>query len=206
MKLATKLSLVIALVTTISVISCTKGEVATTLGVIAIGAAIGAIGVSPTYPSHYQCQGGYRTECRDYYDYYNYYHHDCAQVYDPCLNQIYVNSNGSNHSNFSALVEKKETILTEDKFSDKFSMGLAGSKLFIDALYAAKGGSLKEIEALGLKKKDIQNIAKFKLPTEAGLDALAKSLDQNKTVVTEMVQTLVDTAKAQKEAKIAEGK
>lgn len=186
-------------------VSCTNEEIATTAGVIAIGAAVVAIGASSPV---YVCESGYDYICTNRVDYRGRVRQDCRHVYDSCYRRVYVQS--FVNQDVQAEIESKpfsenrvvnEALLSDVNFSNTFGIGYNASAKFLDAMSGAKNGNAKALSAIGLAKSDLKAMSNYELPSEKSIDKMAKVLDEQPQAVQGMLTKLLATAKSQKDAK-----
>jgi hypothetical protein len=196
MKTTKTISLVLTLAMASQLTACTDEEVATALGAVAIVA--GAVVIA----NNTECVDGYRTVCHDYTDYFGYTRTECGEVYDSCVSRVIKRESILTEPTLPTLKEAtSKSVATGDsvnevKWGEAFGIGFQGSARLIGALKSARDEkSLKALTDLGLEKKDIKRIAKGELPTQDGIEALAKSLDQNVQVTRDMISKLVEKAK-----------
>jgi hypothetical protein len=172
--------------------ACTDREVAIGFGAAAIGAgaiAIGAAaGSSHSGGGHYVCQGGYRPRCHSYRDYWGRLHQDCHSVYDSCASQRWVPHTASSS-------QLREVQLDELDWAETFSMSRGGAEKLLKALEDARSAEkLDSVLALGLSREDISAIGRFSMPSDDGIQSLARSLDQEAGATRDMIQRLVTLA------------
>ncbi|MCA2959156.1 MAG: hypothetical protein IOD12_02820 [Silvanigrellales bacterium] len=158
-----------------------------------VGAVVGA-GIATVIYDNNRCDSGYRTVCSNYYDYYGNLRRECRQVYHQCR---YDRLNVPATESALALAAGEERIqvrqhaaangLTVEAFAKEYWMSFEKAELYWTALDAADQGNAAPLRALGLSSEDIQLIGHMQLPTQAGIDALAKSLDQRADMTTAMI-------------------
>lgn len=173
---------------TVSMSACTDEQIATGIGVGAVVGGAILIGANT------RCEGGYRNECHSYIDYWGHRRHECRQVYDSCavLRPRFAMETG-------VAASINENVINEVSFGTTFGLGFDASKRLIDSFDAARAGDLQALKDLGLSKTDLNRLAKFKMPTARGVDALARTLEQDQAQVRSMLDRLLETARAHKD-------
>jgi len=204
--------------------SCTESEVATALGVVAIGAGAVAIGVAAgandnNERGHYRdrdrdygrdhgrrrgrsvCEGGYVNRCSTYYDYDGYERRTCRNEWDSCARTRWEHYADS-YEMMSAPVEVtarsetrstklEDTVVESGKWAETFKLSFESADLFTGALELARKGDTEGLRDLGLTKRDINALAREKMPSTDAIDLLARKLDQRAADTRSMIQTLL---------------
>jgi hypothetical protein len=183
-------SLVLTLAVSSQLTACTEEEVASALGAAAIIA--GAVVIA----NNTECVDGYKTVCHDYTDYWGSTRTECREVYDSCAYLTPKREDLMKSEDAVRASAATELNVNEVKWAEAFGTGFDGSAKFIGALKEARDSKeLKALTDLGLEKKDIKRMAQGHLPTQDGIDALAKSLDQSPKTTRDMIAKLVEKAK-----------
>lgn len=156
---------------------CTDAEIAGTIGAIAIGAGIAAGAGHNHGHGHYRCLGGFRDVCHQYVDYYGHLRTECRTEYDSCAEREWCPDKAEIEMDLQTSDSKEKLSATE--FAKIFEMSFESAESLISAFEMARDGDLKAILDLGLTREDVELLMKAVMPTDAGIEALAKSLDQS---------------------------
>jgi hypothetical protein len=179
--------------------SCTDDEVATGAAVVAVGAAAVSIGAAvdanhdrDRRDRRYdrprrrpgRCGYGYRMACRTYIDYYGRTRQTCQ-----CVRTGY---------GYRAYIDMEKE-MTAEEFSVAYSMSLESAKKFQEAINEANDGSLAAINELGLSKKDMNLLARLRMPSDESIEELAKNLDQDPIFARSMISKMIIFGHKQRE-------
>ena len=209
-------AIVVAALISAGLPGCTDEEVATTVGIVAIGAGIGIIAAGGDNDNHdhdhngyghdhghYECQGGYKTVCTSYRDYYGCIKQDCRQTYDSCDSRVWVNNSMALKTLEEVAdadpVSATKTVSNNEGWGTTFAMSFDSADKLVNALNQSKAGDTKALASLGLSRDDVHAMAQMKMPSQAGLDAMAKTLDQDTKATADMVQRLLAKAQEQRQ-------
>ena len=176
--------------------ACDDDEVAS--GVV--GAVIGA-GVATAVNNNNSCSAGYRSVCSNYYDYYGRLYRDCRQVYDRCIRRgafesasFLTPTAATESGRIDVRTRAAEQGLTTEDFAKEYWMGFASADAFFTALDKADVGDAAPLRQLGLSSEDIQQIGNYGDPSAAGIDALAKNLNQRPDMTSRMITRITTWA------------
>ena len=92
-------------------------------------------------------------------------------------------------NNQNASLEKLE--VESSKWAETFGMSFASAEFFTTALENARDGDIKALYDLGLGRADVMALAKEKMPSQEGIDLLARKLDQSKPETQLMLEKLL---------------
>ncbi len=171
--------------------ACTDEEVATAVGVGAI------VGGAVLIGSQTNCQGAYRTVCHDFRDYYGHWHSECRREWDSCA--YLVPKREALAEGEIKSIEPSEKIVNEVTWGETFGMSFDTSQKLLDAVNKSRSGDRFALGSLGLSDSDMRKIAQLQLPSDVGIDLLAKNLDTDGATVRKMFVRLIEVQKSKAE-------
>lgn len=163
---------------------CTDREFAVGLGAIAIGA--GAIAIGSAASSH---------EDRGGWDHRGWDHRGGH------WGRGYKGAEASVAESFDSTlkgVDSTSALVTPNNWSKTFNISMEASYRLISAFEAAKKEDLQSLLYLGFSHDDLETIAQYSMPSEQGIETVAKKLGEDKVAIRQMVQKLIDIALEQK--------
>lgn len=175
--------------------ACTDSEVASFIGGVVIGVIVSDDDGHGHHHGH--CQPGYREVCREWRDYYGRRHRDCRSEYDSCAYTSSVSLLANSSFGEELVIEPT---VTESNVAEKFGLSAEGARKFVSAFEAAQNKDLKPILDLGLSREDVEELGRYSMPSDTGIDALARSLDQHADDARAMVRKLLDKAIEKRDA------
>lgn len=180
--------------------ACSDADVANTIGLGAI------IGGAIIIGNNTRCEGGYENRCHDFRDRYGYVHQECRMVYDSCAYLVpkaetfsaILSESSSSQKNDGNAQQIIAANVTDVNWGIQFGLSFESSDRFITSMRQAKTGDLNAVLALGLSKEDTAELAKFKIPSAAGIEVVAETLNSTPETVSKMFADLVRTASENK--------
>ena len=200
-KRRTSVAVIAALAATslFAISGCNDSDVATGLGVAAIGAGAAAIIIGNNNRNDNDYGRNNRTVCSTYYDYYGNPYRDCRQVYSPYNRENAVTEAG-------ILDSDRTSALTPEDFAKEFHLSFESSARLVSAFRLAKTGSNAGLVAMGLTTDDLNEMAKFNLPSSAGIDRMSKNINTNVSTTTGMLNRMRAWAMAEQTKKCNEAR
>jgi copper oxidase (laccase) domain-containing protein len=123
--------------------------------------------------------------CHDYRDWRGFWHHECrTEIHQHCW------------LNAEALGAPIGPVGVGNDFNVSYD---AADKLIQVAASANKGNVAPAVQT-GLGAADIMNLSKQQLPTDAGIEAVAKNLDQDTSAIRGLFAGILEETKANKAA------
>lgn len=172
---------------------CKDADLAIGLGAVAIGVGAIAVGVGSS-GGEARCRGGYKEKCTTYRDRYGRRHRECRQVYDSCL--YYYNYEPGQLSGGQQLLNTHFGIEADHPFAaelaQRHNLSFEAANKILGALDEAREGKLTGVLALGLDRSDIEDLARLRLPSNKGLEALSDYLDIDKKDIKKMLASILD--------------
>jgi hypothetical protein len=84
------------------------------------------------------------------------------------------------------------------EFADRYQMSTESASIFISAMNTAKQGDGKAVADLGLSHDELNALSKYDMPSDAGIEAVAKSIKAETVSTKNMIQDILQTAIQQK--------
>jgi hypothetical protein len=173
------ISLLVA-ATGLGMTACDDDAVAAGVAGAVIGAGVAAVIIDRN--DNDRCTPSYRTVCSSYYDYYGRLIRDCREVRDSCRYRYERTESAleafASGNRIQVRQHAESNGLTVEDFAKEYKLGFDNAEKFWAALDASDQGDAAPLNALGLSSEDIQLLGQYKLPTEQGIDNVARSLDQ----------------------------
>ncbi|MDR3607710.1 MAG: hypothetical protein P4M08_10055 [Oligoflexia bacterium] len=196
-KILTNALTLIALASIVPTLSaCTDVQIAEAVGAGAIIAGAVAIGATT------HCVPGYDQVCHTFPDYYGNPVTECADQYDSCATlapntMASISARGQlPGANISAQAVPPTNVVNNINWGKTFGIGYDASAQLISASKTARDKQdPSALYALGLSEDDLKNLAQYQLPSAAGIDAMARKLDQKPSSIKSMLQTLISESK-----------
>lgn len=89
---------------------------------------------------------------------------------------------------------KSQSGVDVNAFASEFAISADSAKTFIAAMEEAKAGNGKVIMSLGFSGDDMKKFSKYEMPSNEGIESLAKNINADSAAVHEMVEVLLDWA------------
>lgn len=168
--------------------ACDDDEIAAGVAGAAIGA--GAAILIDRANDNDNCRPGYRNVCTNTYDYYGRLYRDCRQVRYNCVNRFAFESAVREDGRIDVRTRAAAAGLTVEDFAKEYKLTFEGAERLWAALEASDQGDSAPLKALGLSSGDIQSLGQYKLPSDQGIDSLARNLNTRADLTTGMLNRI----------------